>query len=235
MNPRELLAAAAVASLAACGSDPEPASIEAAGSAVSAATVSAATVSAATQAAGGANTVVGTVVPAACDLVPRAEIERLAGPLDGEPKREDRGCWYYVAMDTTSAEWTQLRANAERARASGMDARAIELYHPSRAGVYVEVNVGSEGQAPTGKQPAGWDEASASRSGAVFNGRAGHVQGHRPAAATSAASRYGRRHREPGARPHPRRSDRAPRRGPLAATAPRPGSVQRAHPRGGGG
>ena len=176
MNPRNLLAAATVACLGACGSDPEPASIEAAGSAVSAATASAATVSAATQAAGGANTVVGTVVPAACDLVPRAEIERLAGPLDGEPKREDRGCWYYVAMDTTSAEWTQLRANAERARASGMDARAIELYHPTRAGVYVEVNVGSEGQAQTGKQPAGWDEASASRSGAVFNGRAGHVR-----------------------------------------------------------
>jgi hypothetical protein len=157
MNPRYLLAAAAVASICACGSDAETASAERARGVASA-------------------PVAPPAIPSACELIPPDEIERIAGPLDGEPKREDRGCWYYVAMDTTSAEWKQLREGAERARAAGMDARAIELYHPTRAGLYVEVNVGSEGQPQTDKQPAGWDEASASRSGAVFNGRAGHVR-----------------------------------------------------------
>jgi hypothetical protein len=166
MNARCLLAAAAVASLCACGPDAERAPIEKAGSAVSDAAWP----------ADAASTAVAAAVPAACDLIPRAEIERIAGPLDGQPKREDRGCWYYVAVDTTSAEWKQIREGAERARAAGMDARAIELYHPVRAGLYVEVNVGTEGQAQTDKQPAGWDEASASRSGAVFHGRAGHVR-----------------------------------------------------------
>lgn len=115
-------------------------------------------------------------VPAPCDLIPRAEIERIAGPLEGEPKREDRGCWYYVVVDTTTAEWRQLHERAERALAAGMDPRAIDLYHPTRAGLYVEANVGMEGQPQAGDLPAGWDEARASRSGAVFNGRAGHVR-----------------------------------------------------------
>jgi hypothetical protein len=115
-------------------------------------------------------------IPGPCDLIPRAEVERIAGPLEGEPKPEDRGCWYYLAVDTTSAEWRQLRERAERARAAGMDARAVELYHPTRSGLYVEVNVGTEGQSQAGERPAGWDEASASRSGAVFHGRAGHVR-----------------------------------------------------------
>jgi hypothetical protein len=157
MNSRYLLAAAAVASICACGSDAETASTERARGVASA-------------------PVAPPAIPSACELIPPDEIERIAGPLDGEPKREDRGCWYYVAMDTTSAEWKRLREGAERARAAGMDARAIELYHPTRAGLYGEVNVGSEGQPQTDKQPAGWDEASASRSGAVFNGRAGHVR-----------------------------------------------------------
>ena len=116
---------------------------------------------------------------AACDLIPRAEIERLAGPLDGAPVREDRGCWYYVVVDTTTPEWKQLRDGAARARASGMDERAIAMYHPTRAGIYAAVDARGEGSAsaerPAGL-PAGWDEASASRSGAVFNGRTGHVR-----------------------------------------------------------
>jgi hypothetical protein len=118
-------------------------------------------------------------VPAGCDLIPRAEIERLAGPLDGEPTPEDRGCWYYVAVDTTTAEWKQLREGVDRARASGMDERAIAMYHPTRAGIYAEVDVRGEGMAseerPEGTPP-GWDEIGASRSGAVFNGRTGHVR-----------------------------------------------------------
>ncbi|MEO6057692.1 MAG: hypothetical protein ABIQ49_12710 [Gemmatimonadales bacterium] len=129
-------------------------------------------------------------------MIPRAEVERLAGSLQEEPKREGNGCWYYVAMDTTTAEWKQLRAGAERARAAGMDARAIELYHPTRAAVYAEVDVRGEGQAlerpgpaarnvsatganPPGQPPAppaGWDEASLSPRGTSFHGRAGHVR-----------------------------------------------------------
>ena len=114
-----------------------------------------------------------------CDLIPRAEIERIAGPLDGEPVREDRGCWYYVVVDTTTAEWKELRAGAERARASGMDERAIAMYHPTRAGIYAKVDARGEGMASDEKPanlPAGWDEAGASPSGAVFNGRTGHVR-----------------------------------------------------------
>ena len=117
--------------------------------------------------------------PASCDLIPRAEIERIAGPLDGEPKAEGRGCWYYVVADTTTAEWKQIREGAERARAAGMDERAIALYHPLRAGIYAEVDARGEGTASTEKPanlPLGWDEAGASRSGAVFNGRTGHVR-----------------------------------------------------------
>ena len=117
--------------------------------------------------------------PTSCGLIPRDEIERIAGPLDGEPTPEDRGCWYYVTVDTTTAEWKQVREGAERARASGMDERAIAMYHPTRSGIYAEVDVRGEGMAsaerPAGTPP-GWDEVGASRSGAVFNGRTGHVR-----------------------------------------------------------
>jgi hypothetical protein len=117
--------------------------------------------------------------PESCDLIPRAEIERIAGPLDGEPAPEDRGCWYYVMVDTGTAEWKRIREGAERARASGMDERAVAMYHPTRAGIYAEVDVRGEGMAseerPEGTPP-GWDEVGASRSGAVFNGRSGHVR-----------------------------------------------------------
>ena len=173
MNARYLLATAAAASLYACGSGAERQSADGA----------AGTSSGKQKAGSSASAAVATAtVPEGCDLIPRAEIERIAGPLAGEPKREGNGCWYYVAMDTTSPEWKQLREGAERARAAGMDERAIELYHPTRAGLYVEVDVRGEGQAqaPGGEQsrttPAGWDEASASRSGAVFHGRTGHVR-----------------------------------------------------------
>ena len=123
--------------------------------------------------------VAGRGVPAGCDLIPRAEVERIAGPLDGEPTPEDRGCWYYVAVDTTTAEWKQHQESADRARASGMDERAIAMYHPTRPGIYAEADVRGEGMAseerPEGL-PQGWDEVGAARSGAVFNGRAGHVR-----------------------------------------------------------
>jgi len=117
--------------------------------------------------------------PSSCDLIPRAEIERIAGPLDGAPTPEDRGCWYYVVVDTTTAEWRQRSERAERARASGMDERAIAMYHPTRAGIYAEVDPRGEGMASEERPantPPGWDEAGASRSGAVFNGRTGHVR-----------------------------------------------------------
>jgi hypothetical protein len=167
MRAQFLLATAAVASIGACGSGSERPSDGAGGASIDGqlprSSASAAVATAA--------------VPTGCELIPRAEIERIAGPLDGEPKREGNGCWYYVAIDTLSAEWKQLREGAERARAAGMDERAIELYHPTRAGLYVEADVRGDGQATqAGAPPAGWDEAGASRSGAVFHGRAGHVR-----------------------------------------------------------
>ncbi|MGH7605711.1 MAG: hypothetical protein ACREME_00100 [Gemmatimonadales bacterium] len=174
MNPRYLLAAAVVAAICACGSQAERPSAETARETASTGQPSAERPSAAPV----STAVAAAAVPAACDLIPRTEIERIAGPLQNEPKLEGNGCWYHVAMDTTSAEWKQLGAGAERARAAGMDARAIELYHPTRAGLHVEVDVRGDGRASNqaATAPEGWDEAGASRSGAVFNGRAGYVR-----------------------------------------------------------
>ncbi len=166
MNARYLLAPAVAASIYGCGSGAERPSSEGA----------AATSRPTRESESSAIATVATAaVPEACDLIPRLEIERIAGrPLEGEPKHDGKGCWYYVAMDTLSTEWKQLRERAERARAAGMDDRAIELYHPSRAGVYVEVDVEAVGErSDTARE--GWDETSISRTGAVFNGRAGHV------------------------------------------------------------
>lgn len=117
--------------------------------------------------------------PASCSLIPRAEMERIAGPLDGEPVPEDRGCWHYVVMDTTTPKWRALRDGARRARASGMDERAIAMYHPTRAGIYAAVDVRGEGMASEERTegiPPGWDEARLSPSGAMFHGRTGHVR-----------------------------------------------------------
>jgi hypothetical protein len=172
MGARYLFVAMAASCLYACGSDgdrPSPSAAERAADAGQPPPSSA------------ANAPAPAVVPPACDLMPRTEIERLAGPLEGEPKRDGNGCWYYVAVDTSTAEWKELRAGAERARAGGMDARAIELYHPTRAGLYVEVNVRGDGQAETAAEGAdtsraGWDESGSSKSGAVFHGRAGYVR-----------------------------------------------------------
>jgi hypothetical protein len=164
MNARYLLATAAAASIYACGAE-RRSEDRAAGT------------SSSTQEPGGSATAaaVTATVPEGCDLIPRAEIERIAGRLEGKPKREGNGCWYYVAMDTTSTEWKQLRERAERARAGGMDERAIELYHPTRAGLYVEVDVQAAGER-SDTAYAGWDETRLSPTGAVFSGRAGHVR-----------------------------------------------------------
>ena len=180
MSARSLVLATAAASALACGSD-------------QAASDAGRETPAARQESGAAPdpTTVAAGAPAACDLIPTAEIERLAGPLDGDPVREGDGCWYYVTVDTTTAEWTRLRAGADRARAAGMDDRAIALYHPTRAGLYVEADLRGNGgtrepesaAAPGGagvgtapRPEAGWDEVSASPSGAVFTGRAGYVR-----------------------------------------------------------
>ena len=178
MNLRRLLATGAALAIYACGSGAERQ-----------ATDGAPATSGATQEPGSSESasVRTAAVPAACDLIPRAEVERLAGALQGEPKREGNGCWYYVAMDTTSAEWKQVRGNAERARAGGMDERTIELYHPTRAGLYVEVDVRgsaeeqetspsdrSAGTQPTAP-PAGWDAVRIPPRATTFRGRAGHM------------------------------------------------------------
>ncbi len=166
MNARYLLAAAAAA-IYACDSGTERPSAEIAAGTSSGKQKSASLPSAAFAAA---------AVPESCDLIPRAEVERIAGrPLQGEPKRDGKGCWYYLTMDTLSAEWKQLRERAERARGAGMDDRAIELYHPTRAGLYLEVDVEAAGErSDTARE--GWDETRISRTAAVFSGRAGHVK-----------------------------------------------------------
>ena len=120
-----------------------------------------------------------TTLAGPCELIARTDVEKLVGSLDGAPVREGNGCWFYVVTDTTTAEWRQARAGAERARASGMDARAIAMYHPSRAGVYAEVDPRGDGQATTEKTAnldAGWDEVRISPTGALFFGRAGFVR-----------------------------------------------------------
>src|SRR6185312_15524572 len=118
--------------------------------------------------------------PEPCNLIPAAEIERLVGPLDGKPVREGTGCWYYVPMDTLSPEWAQLRASARRLRESGADDRAVELYAPTRAGLFVDVDVtggrrasARGGAGRTEASPAGWDEVRATPGHPRFTGRAG--------------------------------------------------------------
>src|SRR5688572_20651532 len=104
MNARSLLATAAAASIYACGSGAERQS----------AGVIAGTSSDTRQPRPASSPTMVTAAPEGCDLIPRGEIERIAArPLAGEPKRDGRGCWYYVAMDTVSAEWKQLRERAE--------------------------------------------------------------------------------------------------------------------------
>ncbi len=219
MKARYLLATAAA--VYACGSGAEQQSAEGAAGTSSGGQASAASASAAVGA---------TAVPESCDLIPRAEVERIAGrPLQGEPRRDGKGCWYYVAMDTMSAEWKQLRERAERARAGGMDDRAIELYHPTRAGLYVEVDLEAAGErSDTARE--GWDETRISRTAAVFSGRAGHVkvflrlQQLRAPADTVVAIANRVRDRIPdGPIAHPA-ADR------LGAATPGPGPLQRTRP-----
>ena len=166
MKARYLFAAAAAGTICACGSEPErqPAD-EAAGTSTPSRD----------HGSSASSRVVGSALPASCDLIPPAEIERIAGPLQGAPTREGNGCWYYVVTDTASAEWIQRRERAERARADGMDERALELYHPTRAGLYLEANVDVAGER-SDSAPPGWDEVRVSRTGAVFTGRAGHLR-----------------------------------------------------------
>jgi hypothetical protein len=165
MSARYLLAALSAISIYACGSDERQRTDDAA----------AASSGVQESGAPSAEAVATAAVPESCDLIPRAEIERIAGPLAGEPRREGNGCWFYVAVDTNAAEWKQLRERAERARAGGMDERAIDLYHPTRAGVYAELYLEAAGER-SDTAPPGWDEARASRTGAIFNGRTGHVK-----------------------------------------------------------
>jgi hypothetical protein len=167
MNARSLLATAAAASICACGPGTERQSTDGAAGTTTGRQESGSSLAAPVAIA---------AVPATCELIPRVEIERIAGPLAEEPRREGNGCWYHVAMDTTSAEWKQLRERADRARAAGMDDRAIELYHPTRAGLYVELDVQAAGGERSETPPAGWDEVRSSPSGSFFHGRAGHVR-----------------------------------------------------------
>ena len=146
---------------------------------------------------------------------------------DRAPRRaapvESRSAMGMAAGITSRWTPTPQMERASRRRRTGPRRRhgpkAIELYHPTRAGLYVEVNVRGDGQAQTAAEGAdssraGWDESGSSKSGAVFHGRAGYVRV-RCACSSSGCRRYGRGHREPGARPHSGRPDRSPGRGQL--------------------
>ncbi len=141
-----------------------------------------------------ARQVVAATRPEGCDLIPRDEAERILGPLDGPPRREGTGCWYYVPLDTLSPAWTQLRESKRRLRETGADSQAIELYAPSRAGLFVDVDVTGaalvrargvaaatkamvpgETESRTTGRPAGWDAVSTPLGRPGFTGRVGHV------------------------------------------------------------
>jgi hypothetical protein len=134
--------------------------------------------------------------PKGCELVPRAEIERIVGPLEGEPEREGTGCWYYFPFDSSAPEWARLREWERQVRASAPDTNDLApTFKPRRPGVFVDVDLtgaalltargvaaaeasmgmgGSEASAKA-KLPAGWDQIGAPLGRAGFTGRVGHV------------------------------------------------------------
>jgi hypothetical protein len=142
------------------------------------------------------------VVPTAsltngCELIPVAEIERIVGPLEGQPKREGPGCRYFFPFDSSMPEWAKLREWERRVRASaGADTQDLKPFEPHRPELFVDVDVTGDalvyargvaaardaltalaGGASTSKTErlAGWDEIGIPLGRGGFTGRVGHV------------------------------------------------------------
>lgn len=135
-------------------------------------------------------------LPDGCELVPREEIEMIAGPIEGRPEREGNGCWYRFPFDSSAPEWVKLREWERQTRAAAPDTNDLApRYQPRRPGLFVGVDVtGSaplstrataaateimerevEAKSTKAKTPAGWDHAAAPVGRSGFSGRAGHV------------------------------------------------------------
>jgi hypothetical protein len=114
-----------------------------------------------------------TDLPDACDLIPEAEIERIAGAIVGPPEHKEKGCSYSFAVDSTTTEWARRR----QLEASGADSRYLDLYFP-RPSLFVEADVtGPPLTNPQGgpAAPDGWDAVGSRPFRSRFIGRIGHV------------------------------------------------------------
>jgi hypothetical protein len=144
-----------------------------------------------------AHTVTTASLPSGCELIPVAEIERIVGPLEGQPKREGSGCRYFFPFDSSMPEWAKLREWERQVRASaGADTQDLQRFKPRRPELSVDIDVtgnalvtargaaavrerlsAEAGQASPAKAepPAGWDEVSIPLGRGGFSGRVGHV------------------------------------------------------------
>ena len=135
-------------------------------------------------------------LPEGCELVSVEEIERLAGPMEGRPEREGKGCWYYFPFDSSAPEWAKLREWERQTRASAPDTNDLApRFQPRRPGLFVEIDVSGsallnaraaaaatemmerevETRSQKVKPPAGWDQVAAPMGRPGFSGRVGHV------------------------------------------------------------
>ncbi len=143
-----------------------------------------------------ASSVETAVLPGGCELIPREEVERLAGPIEGQPEREGTGCWYYFPFDSSAPEWARLREWERQVRASAPDTNDIApRFEPRRPGLFVGVDVSGsamlstravaaatevmerelEAKSPKARPPAGWDQAGRPLARPGFSGRVGHL------------------------------------------------------------
>jgi hypothetical protein len=142
---------------------------------------------------------------AACDWIPKAEVEAILGPLAGPAKGREHTCRYPLSMDAATASRREayrklVGPRAPIVRSGELDSVAVVLsvellgdVTDERAGKIAEDMVGSmlagalgkngNDNAPpdsahrTDKQapPAGWDVANAPTGTSDFSGRVGHL------------------------------------------------------------
>jgi hypothetical protein len=147
-----LLGAVALAATWSCGSDAERASQDETRDQANAAATPTASVAA----------------PDPCELIPVAEIERLIGPIEGQPRREGNGCWYPVPEAPKS----------EPAAVGGstFDPDRRLPFEDPRRGLRVEVDLVKTPLASgTAQAKGGWDATGSPGSRSRFTGRLGHV------------------------------------------------------------
>jgi hypothetical protein len=116
-----------------------------------------------------ASPIAAAAAPDACDVISVAEIERLVGPIEGRPKREGEGCWYYFPTDAPkpkSAELGGLTFDPDRPMP----------FEDPRRGLFVEVDLDAT---PLGSGVAhgsgSWDAVGTPGARSRFTGRIGHV------------------------------------------------------------